>query len=105
MFGWQIARVDGDSMTPSLGDGDYVLARKNAVAVPGDIALIRHHSLGLIVKRVKARDEDGCCVVAGDNPASTSSDVLGAIEPDAIAGVVRWHVSPGGLLRLRRGAV
>ena len=100
MFGWRIARVDGDSMSPTLLDGDYVFARKNRRPTTGAIALIEHPTLGQIVKRIDGRDDSGRYRVRGDNVRSTSSDALGALDRNAIEAVVRWRVSPSGLQRI-----
>lgn len=100
MFGWRLARVEGDSMSPTLSDGDYVFARRK-VALLGDVVLIRHMNLGLIVKRICKIDETHHYTVAGDNPRSTSSDALGLIPVEAIVGVVCWRVSPDGIRKVR----
>lgn len=103
MFGWRIARVEGDSMVPTLVDGDYVLARRK-IASLGDVVLIRHSSLGLIVKRISSfRGETQRYTVAGDNPLSTSSEVLGPVIVDAVIGVIYWRISPRGIFSLRSG--
>lgn len=103
MFGWRIARVEGNSMVPTLVDGDYVLARKR-IATPGDVALIRHSSLGLIVKRISSfNDETQRYTVAGDNPLSTSSEALGPVIVDSVIGVVYWRIAPRGIFSLRSG--
>ncbi|WP_422368591.1 S24/S26 family peptidase [Pelagibius sp.] len=101
MLGWRIARVGGDSMAPGLKAGDYVIARKSrSMPVPGDVVLVRHSALGLIVKRVLRLDQTGCCILSGDNALSMSSDMIGSVAPAMIAGVVRWRVAPDGVFRL-----
>jgi len=104
MFGWRIARVEGNSMVPTLVDGDYVLARRK-IASHGDVVLIRHSSLGLIVKRISSfNDETQRYMVTGDNSLSTSSEVLGPVILDSVIGVVYWRISPSGIFSLRREA-
>ena len=103
MFGWRVTRVDGDSMAPGLEHGDYVISQNPSLGTaPGDVLLVRHPTLGLIVKRVLRVDEAGCCVLGGDNALSMCSDTIGSITPTMIVGVVRWRVAPDGLFRLRR---
>ena len=98
MFGWSIVRVVGDSMSPTLADGDYVIARKmNGSVDNGTVVLIHHPALGPIVKRVVSRDRDGRYVVKGDNAQSTPSESLGAMDPESVQATVRWKVSPHGL--------
>lgn len=104
MFGWRIARVEGNSMVPTLVDGDYVLARRKTTSL-GDVVLIRHSSLGLIVKRISSyNDETQRYMVAGDHSLSTSSEVLGPVIVDSVIGVVYWRISPSGIFSLRREA-
>lgn len=92
-------------MAPALNDGDYVLARRDRNSVePNAVVVIRHPSLGRMVKRVRARDADGRYLVAGDNALSIRSDAIGALDGDTITGRVRWRVSPDGLQRIRDGA-
>jgi signal peptidase I len=44
---WKIFKVSGDSMSPTIVDGDYVLARKfKTKPANGSIAVIQHPSLG-----------------------------------------------------------
>ena len=102
MFGWSIVRVVGDSMSPTLDDGDYVIARSigSSVCRNGTVVLIHHPTLGPIVKRVVSRDRSGRYVVEGDNTLSTTSESLGALEATAIQAAVRWKVSPYGLHRI-----
>ena len=101
MFGWSIVRVDGDSMSPTLHNGDYLIVRKRRGPLTrGTVVIIQHPSLGVIVKRVQSRDQDGRYRVSGDNTLSTASEHLGSIEDQAISAVVRWKVSPSGLRRV-----
>lgn len=102
MFGWSIARVTGDSMVPTLMDGDYVLARRiEGPPAPRMVVLIDHPRLGLIVKRIETLDEDGTVRVYGDNPFSTSPEKIGALAPDTIRARAHWRIAPKGISRLR----
>jgi nickel-type superoxide dismutase maturation protease len=51
---WQLARVSGESMTPSLRDGDFVLLRKGGEPQIGSVVVAVHpeHAGLLIVKRL-----------------------------------------------------
>lgn len=103
MFGWRIARDEGNNMVPTLVDGDYVLARRK-IASLSDVVLIRRSSLGLIVKRISSfNDETQRYAVAGDNSLSTSSEVLRLVLVDSVIGVVYWRISPSGIFSLRNG--
>jgi phage repressor protein C with HTH and peptisase S24 domain len=87
-------------MSPTLSDGDVVLARLGAAATPGDVVLVRwaERPGQLSVKRAAHPDGDAWWVL-GDNPdGSTDSRMLG---PAQVVGVVRWrlHPRPGPLRR------
>jgi nickel-type superoxide dismutase maturation protease len=72
---WTRIRVRGPSMSPTLRDGDQLLARsvRDAARVrPGDVVLARFPSRPdlLVVKRVVSAVEGGHWV-RGDNPFAT----------------------------------
>ena len=101
MFGWEIVRVAGDSMSPALRHGDYLVGRRRRERIDvGAIVLVRHCQLGRIVKRVKAIESDGGLRVAGDNPASTSEDSIGPVANEEVTAVVRWRIAPCGVTRV-----
>jgi nickel-type superoxide dismutase maturation protease len=83
--------VEGDSMLPTLKDGDAVLINSSEAVAAGDIILARHpfKKSVRILKRLKEFDEKGDLFVTGDN-ASESSDsrVFGAIPSKDLIGKV-----------------
>lgn len=98
---WRRVAVRGESMSPTLAEGDVVLVRFDAEPAPGDVVLVRWvaRSGQLSVKRV-VRSQDAGWWVLGDNPGgSTDSRQLGPAEVPA---VVRWRLwpRPGRLDRL-----
>ena len=104
MFGWSVARVVGDSMAPTLLDGDYVLARRHrGPLAAGAVVLIRHPSFGPIVKRILGWDPGGRYRVAGDNPLSTPSDAIGSLDGSVVRAVVWCRVSPSGVQGIGAG--
>jgi len=89
------ARVAGDSMRPTYGDGEVVHVDTGAYRVlpprPGDVVLARHpfRSGVHLVKRVESVTADGRVVLIGDDPAaSTDSRSFGALKREAILGRV-----------------
>ena len=84
--------VSGESMSPTLGEGDWVLARRTRVIRPGQIVVAeRPDRPGLeVVKRVVSVEANGSWVtLAGDNPpASTDSRDFGPVRVEAVVGVV-----------------
>lgn len=61
-----IVKVNGDSMTPSLNDGDLVIVDKNYSPVLNGIYVIKDDINGLRVKRLD-RDKKGSLKVISDN--------------------------------------
>ncbi|MFC4944030.1 S26 family signal peptidase [Pseudonocardia sp. GCM10023141] len=98
---WRRVGVRGPSMSPTLGDGDVVLARFGRITRSGDVVLVRWSSRPgqLSVKRAVRPDGAGWWVL-GDNPdGSTDSRTLG---PADVVGVVRLRLWPRpGRLRAR----
>ena len=95
---WRRVAVRGPSMSPTLRDGDVVLARFGRPPRPGDVALVRWAAREgqLSVKRVVGPEETGWRVL-GDNPAgSTDSRTLGPAEVIAVV-VARLWPRPGAL--------
>jgi nickel-type superoxide dismutase maturation protease len=83
-------RVQGQSMSPTLEDGDHVLFRPSTTASPGDIVVCRHpfRTDTRIIKRVLEQGPDGL-ILRGDNPAaSTDSAQLGRIPWAHLQGCV-----------------
>jgi nickel-type superoxide dismutase maturation protease len=82
-------RVQGDSMLPTLRNGDVVLISPNASVAPNDIVLAKHpykQSVKLL-KRVVSIDDNGRYSLAGDNPdESTDSRTFGTLTKEQIEG-------------------
>ena len=90
---WRRVGVRGPSMSPTLHDGDVVLARFGAIPRPGDVVLVGWPSRPgqLSVKRAVRPDGEGWHVL-GDNPfGSTDSGTLG---PAQVRAVVRGRLWP-----------
>jgi nickel-type superoxide dismutase maturation protease len=82
-------RVSGDSMMPTLKDGDAVMMVAPRSIKPGDVVLADHpyKSSVKMVKRVQAIDGEGRVSLTGDNPAeSTDSRVFGSLSLECIKG-------------------
>src|SRR5262245_61070948 len=118
----RIVRVGGPSMSPTLEDGDFVLALGGVLAGRyrvGDIVLVAHGALGLIIKRIAHlhdRAGDGAepgtkasvqgeVELEGDGPLSSSRASLGRVPRRAILGRAVLRIAPGarGTARLARG--
>ena len=100
------ARVRGDSMLPTLSDGDVVVALRGLRPRRGDLAVVIHGGVEM-VKRVEVAPGDEAMpgwllgddewLVTGDNrEASTDSRSFGPLSGEAIRAKVVWP-------RARRG--
>ncbi len=84
-------RVAGNSMKPTLADGDIVLLSPSKEFRTGDIVLARHpfKQSVKILKRIESIMSNGNYFLAGDDPAeSTDSRSFGAIHAKDIIGKV-----------------
>lgn len=82
-------------MSPNFLHDDYVLSfhwRFSRYRV-GDVVVVRHPSLGTLIKRIARFDERGYLLLSGDNPASTDSETMGWQAPEALLGRVCWRVA------------
>lgn len=77
-------------MLPTLNPRDYVVALRHCLTrlKAGQVALVQHRELGLIIKRIKAVD-GGRALLAGDNAAeSSSSERIGWVDQADLLPVV-----------------
>jgi len=93
-------RVTGDSMTPALADGQYVVAERISYLFreprPGEVVLINTPPHGRkLIKRVHNVQSDGAVWVVGDNyEESQDSRVFGAVPRRLIVGRAAWVYWP-----------
>ncbi|WP_416878047.1 S24 family peptidase [Litorimonas sp.] len=93
---FRLIRVEGDSMSPTLVNGDYILIKKARSRIkpqPGLIYVIDHLRLGQIIKRLSRVNEKGLWF-SGDSPESTSTETLGPTRPNDITGRAVLKISP-----------
>ena len=81
-------------MLPTLQGGDFVIATRFFWRVKtGDLLVIDHASYGRIIKRVTHVSPLQGISVAGDNPASVSSEQIGQIDKQQVRGKVRFSIT------------
>jgi len=88
MFKLGIDKILGDSMSPNIKDGNFVIffsSRKMKIT-PSKIYRLSHPEFGSIIKRLSFEDADGNFWFKGDSPDSTSLKKIGAITKEQING-------------------
>ncbi len=88
--------IKGESMWPTLNEGDTVLVKPTSIAREGDIVLAKHpyKSSLKIVKRVAEILPDGALILKGDNPiGSTDSRSFGSVSKNDVVGRVVCRLS------------
>lgn len=104
--------VEGDSMRPTLRDGDYVTGLR--LPAPLRDRLLRPNAIVVarrpdrpqlpVIKRLAQRRPNGDLWLLGDHPAlSTDSRQFGAVPPDAIEALVWLRYWPPRGTRLLAG--
>ncbi|GAB2921946.1 S26 family signal peptidase [Micromonospora polyrhachis] len=92
---WRLVVVRGQSMAPTLRDGDRLIVRIGRSPASGDLVVFRARDvvpdadLTWMVKRVHRVEPDGAVTVRGDNAHSQDSRHFGAVPREAILGVAR----------------
>ncbi|MGI9197317.1 MAG: nickel-type superoxide dismutase maturation protease [Candidatus Nanopelagicales bacterium] len=92
---WFRVAVSGDSMAPTLREGQWWVAWRTRTCRPGDIVVMEHpeHD-GLLAAKRAIRHEDGGWWVEGDNPDhSRDSRHFGPVPDERIVGrlVMRYR--------------
>ena len=65
-------KVKGNSMVPSIKNGQFVLVKDFEDYNPGEVVLIKSFDLGFLVKRISSKKND-LIRLRGDNPKLESS--------------------------------
>lgn len=86
-----IIKVSGESLSPALHHGDYVLIGTAGIwrrrLRPGDVVVFHHPQYGRMIKRVRSISADAQeLIVVGDAPGSVDSLTFGPIPWRAVVG-------------------
>ncbi|MEP6946475.1 MAG: nickel-type superoxide dismutase maturation protease [Acidobacteriota bacterium] len=84
-------KIQGNSMSPTIVDGEIVFYDPGSEVQVGDIVLTPHPYMQSvkIVKRIREIDPDGNVLLVGDNPTeSTDSRTFGTVSVESCIGRV-----------------
>jgi signal peptidase I len=99
-FSIGLAVVSGQSMEPTLYDGDRLLVRYGARPRPGRLAVIRLPDRPVAVKRLVGRLDDGWWVERDNPTMGVDSGQVGTVPDEDVLACVLVRVWP---VRRRRG--
>lgn len=100
----KLFRVRGRSMLPTLGDGDFVIARRlrgGAVRrlASGAIVCVNHPHLGTLIKRIRSIDSDAV-TLSSDGQTGSEPEALGPVNTTCITHRARFAIGARNGLRL-----
>lgn len=94
MFGYKIVKALGESMSPTVLNGAYLIVKRQSNYSIDDVIHVRHTYYGNMVKRIISGDLHKGFYVAGDNAASLSIEQMGLINSAQILGKVSAIINP-----------
>jgi nickel-type superoxide dismutase maturation protease len=92
---YQRYRIEGNSMLPTLQNGDQVLVEKKEDYQINDIVVAKHpyQKNVILIKRVSEINEKGFYLLGDNQSESTDSRTLGTFQPKEIIGKVICKLS------------
>lgn len=103
MFGYSCMRVKGDSMAPTLKNGDFVIIRtssSNHRLSKNDIVVMKKLCEPMLIKRVVGRVEDTTYQLAGDGVGSMPKIDLTNVSISQIIGKAVFAINKLGIKKL-----
>lgn len=91
MLGWQIAKVNGLSMSPRVPDNSFVVVCSWFNFLPikvGQVLKFNHPKYGELIKTVSAIDKYGFLWFCGENEHSISIEEIGPVNKNQVSGKV-----------------
>lgn len=91
ILGFKILKVRGHSMFPKVPQNSYILVNQRLSFLkikPDQTILIKHQTLGLIIKTVALIDRYGFIWSKGENASSLTVERIGPVDKHQIIGSV-----------------
>jgi len=90
---FNVVKVNGDSMSPELTNGDFVIVSRFFRSLKvGDLVVADHPRYNSIVKRIVEVCERKGILLEGCNNSSVTSEQMGWIRRTLVSGKVRFKV-------------
>ncbi|MFT2111558.1 S24/S26 family peptidase [Marinomonas sp. 2405UD68-3] len=91
---FRFIKIQGESMSPRLYDGDFVLiSRFYWRLTVGQLVVVDHDIYGFIAKKVLHISPDGQLWLGGENAKSLKPERIGWVSPSRVVGKVLWCIS------------
>lgn len=94
MLGFNLWKVTGESMSPQIPNGSFILTFNNFPLFSGAKLVFKHASYGLIVKTLVKTDSAGLLWCQGESSASVSAEQIGPVAKSQVLGRVLWVFKP-----------
>ena len=92
-LGFSIFKVEGNSMSPTIPDQSYVMARKAKSRIAKEsLLIIDHKNYGKILKKLVKVDDNKNLWFEGENLSSVSKEMIGPIKFEEVIGKVVFVV-------------
>lgn len=94
MLGFNLWKVTGESMSPHIPNGSFILTIRKFPVFSGLRLVLKHAAYGLIVKTLIKKDSSGLLWCQGESSASVSVEQIGPIAKSRVLGSVLWVFRP-----------
>lgn len=94
MLGFNLWKVKGESMSPHIPDGSFILTFRKLPFFSGVKLVFQHATYGLIVKTLIKKDCSGLLWCQGESSTSVSVEQIGPIAQSRVLGSVLWVFKP-----------
>lgn len=94
MLGFNLWKVSGQSMSPQIPSGSFILTFIRLPLFSGAKLVFRHTAYGLIVKTLIKAEKSGLLWCQGESSSSVSVEQIGPVTKSQVLGCVLWVFRP-----------
>lgn len=89
----KILRITGQSMSPTLNEGDYILVLCRFFRLKlNDLVVVQHHSYPILIKRLAYLDQHTIELESDNQQLGLSREQMGQIKREAVIGKVIYCI-------------